>query len=100
MGLPVARMEDIGIGVDDCHSTPKGGTGTIIQGSPNVIANGLPVARLMDIVLFGDGHSGVIIQGSASVFANGLPVARMTDNFVGCFSGTIIGGSPNVVAGG
>ncbi len=100
MGLPVARMTDIGIGTDNCHSTPKTGTGSIIEGSPNVVANGLPVARLMDTVLFGDGHSGIIIQGSASVFANGLPVARMTDYFIGCFSGTLIGGSGNAFAGG
>jgi len=101
MGLPVARMTDTGFGDDTCHgSTKKNVTGTIIQGAGTVFAGGLPVARMTDVVMRGDGHSGIIIGGSGTVFAESLPVARMTDSFVGCFSGTIIGGASNVMAGG
>lgn len=99
MGLPVARMFDLGLGIDDCHSTPKEGTGFILQGAGNVITNGLPTARMLDIVMFPDGHTGIIIQGAGHTIANGLPVARMLDQFVGCFTGIIIQGSGNVLAG-
>lgn len=99
MGLPVARMLDNGVGVDDCHSTPKPGTGFIINGSVDVFTNALPTARMTDTVLFPDGHTGIIIQGSPTVITNGLPTARMLDQFVGCFTGILIEGSSNVFAG-
>ena len=101
MGLPVARMSDTGFGDDTCHQDTKVGvTGIIIQGAATVMANGLPVARMSDIVMRGDGHVGIIIGGSSTVMANGLPVARMSEDFVGCFTGIIIGGASNVIAGG
>jgi uncharacterized Zn-binding protein involved in type VI secretion len=94
-------MSDTGIGDDSCHSSTKHGvTGIIIQGASNVMVNGLPVARMSDIVIRGDGHSGIIIGGSSTVMANGLPVARMSEEFVGCFTGIIIGGASNVMVGG
>jgi uncharacterized Zn-binding protein involved in type VI secretion len=93
-------MLDNGIGVDDCHSTPKTGTGIVIQGSTNVFTNGLPTARMMDTVLFPDGHTGIIIEGSGTVIANGLPVARILDQFVGCFTGYLIDGATDVFTGG
>ena len=100
MGLPAARMLDIGFGDDTCHSsTKKDRTGFIIQGAANVFVNGLPVARMLDIVMRGDGHSGVLIQGSPTVITNGLPTARMLDVFVGCFTGVLIQGSGNVFTG-
>jgi uncharacterized Zn-binding protein involved in type VI secretion len=101
MSLPAARMSDTGFGDDTCHdSTKHGVTGIIIQGAPTVMTNGLPLARMSDIVMRGDGHSGIIIGGSGTVIASGLPVARMSDQFIGCFTGIIIGGASNVVAGG
>lgn len=102
MGLPVARMSDTGFGEDlgGGHDPKPDRTGVIIGGSANVVSNGLPVARMSDIVIRGDGHSGVIIGGSANVVANGLPVARMSDTFIGDFTGIIISGSSNVIAGG
>lgn len=99
MTLPTSRMLDNGIGVDDCHSTPKSGTGIIIQGANNVVTNGLPTARMLDTVMFGDGHTGIIVGGSGTVIANGLPVARILDEFVGCFTGYLIDGSSNVFTG-
>ncbi len=101
MGLPAARMSDTGAGYDECHDDTKFNvTGTIIQGAEIVIVNGLPVARMGDIVMRDDGHYGVIIGGSGTVIASGLPVARMSEEFFGCFTGTIIGGSGNVMVGG
>jgi uncharacterized Zn-binding protein involved in type VI secretion len=100
MGLPVSRLTDQGLGDDNCHdSTKKNVTGIIIQGSGNVITNGLPTARLMDMVMRGDGHTGIIVGGAAKTLVNGLPVARIGDPFVGCFTGTLIEGSGNVLAG-
>ena len=94
-------MTDTGIGDDTCHGSTKNNvTGTIIQGASKTIANGMPIARMTDIILRSDGHYGVIIGGSGTVIAEGLPVARMTESFVGCFSGVIIGGSTNVIVGG
>lgn len=94
-------MLDTGFGNDTCHSSTKTNvSGIILQGASNVLANGLPVARFLDIVMRGDGHSGIILGGSGTVLANGLPVARMIDNFVGCFSGIILEGSSDVFVGG
>lgn len=100
MGINVARIGDIGEGIC-CENDDHDATGIILQGSPNVNANGLSVARLGDIVISTScGHEriGTIIQGSPTVNANGLSVARIGDIFDGCFSGTIIGGSENVFA--
>lgn len=101
MGLPEARITDIGVGKDKCHSpTKKNVIGIIVTGSANVFVNGLGLARLGDIVVRNDGHIGVIVTGSGSVFTNGLGNARLTDFFTGCFEGIIITGSANVFTGG
>ena len=55
--------------------------GTITQGSPNVYASGLPVARLGDTVTHDCPHcgTGYISSASASVFTNGIKTARLGD---------------------
>ena len=56
--------------------------GTIAAGSPDVIVNGSPVARIGDAV---SGHgdpphaSPTMAAGSGSVLANGIPVSRAGD---------------------
>lgn len=102
MGLPFARLTDVGVGTCCCHSTPTciPMTGTIVTGSPNVFGNSLGSGRLTDVVLGACGHTGVIVTGSGSVFSNSLPAARLTSYFTGCFFGTIVSGSGNVFAGG
>jgi uncharacterized Zn-binding protein involved in type VI secretion len=93
-------MSDIGMGDDSCHDDTKHNvSGTIIQGAGTVMVNGLPVARMSDIVMRDDGHFGIIIGGSGTVVAEGLPVARMSETFIGCFTGIIIDGSANVMVG-
>lgn len=70
--------------------------GHIYTASPNVLANGIQVAR------YGDGHYcpqeghgyNNIVSGSPTTKANGLPVARVGDT-TSC-GATIITGSPNV----
>lgn len=101
MGLQQARVTDIGVGKDKCHSpTKKNVTGVIITGSPDTNANGLKVARITDIVVRSDGHIGIIVTGSSTVRTNGLGNARVTDFFTGCFEGIIITGSSDVLTGG
>lgn len=102
MGLPFARLTDVGIGTCCCHSTPTciDMTGTIVTGSPNVFGNTLPSGRMIDVVLGDCGHIGIIVSGSSNVFSNGLPAARLTSYFTGCFFGTIVTGSGNVSTGG
>lgn len=101
MGLPQARMTDVGVGTCCCHHDPTciGMSGVIITSSSNDNSNGLGMARMTDIVLGGCGHIGVLVTGSPSVFGNGLSSSRLTDFFTGCFFGTIVTGSPNVFVG-
>ncbi len=88
MGSPVARLGD-----------PSDHGGEIIEGSDDVITNGLSTARI------GDNHScpipghGVtpMITGSDTVIVNGRGCCRVGDN-AGC-GAVIISGSPNVFAG-
>jgi len=95
----VARVGDIGVGDDKCHtSTKKDVTGIIITGAGTVTAEGPGVARVGDIVARGDGHTGVIISGAGTVFAEGPPIATVTSYFTGCFSGIIITGAGTVTA--
>jgi uncharacterized Zn-binding protein involved in type VI secretion len=72
----------------------------IAAGSPNVITNNSPTARVGDFVV-GHGkapHSGpVMAAGSPNVFANNIPVCRQGD-IATC--GHPTSGSPNVFANG
>jgi uncharacterized Zn-binding protein involved in type VI secretion len=71
--------------------------GAIIEGSPNVFANGAQVARIGDAVYCDIHKEQVIVSGSGTVFANGSGVAREGDE-ISC-GAVIIQGSPNVFAG-
>ena len=96
-----ARLTDMhegvcGHGLECC---PHGVSGTIIQGSPTVNVNGLPIARLNDAVEHSCPHcgTGYISSSSSTVFANGMGVARIGDSvtYPGG-GGAIVTGSPNV----
>jgi uncharacterized Zn-binding protein involved in type VI secretion len=74
------------------------------QGSPNVVANGIPVSRQGDLntvhVLPGSpcpAHQAPIATGSSTVFVNGKGCGRVGDAVSGCTS--VAQGSPNVFAG-
>ena len=83
---------------------PTNHPGAVMQGSPNVLINGLPAARVTDQhvcalpPLAGPHPPSTISTGSATVLINNLPAARQLDT-VGC-GATISGGSPTVQIGG
>jgi uncharacterized Zn-binding protein involved in type VI secretion len=97
----VARINDLFSGTCCCHDDPPciHTMGMIIVGSYNVVANSLGVARVGDIGIGFCGHMCVVSSGSGSVVTNGIPTARIGDSVTGCIDGTIITGSPNVLAG-
>jgi len=101
MGLGLARVLDVGVGQCCCHSSPTciPMTGMIVTGSGTVFSNKLGAARLNDVVLGECGHVGLIAMGSSTIGSNSLPQARITSVFVGCFTGTIVTGSGNVIGG-
>jgi len=100
MGIPVARIGDIGVGDDKCHtSTKKNVSGVLINGAGTVRAEGSSVGYLGSIVVAGDGHTGIIVTGAGTVRAEGIPVAQLGSVFVGCFTGIMVSGAGTVTAG-
>ena len=99
--MNVARLFDIGSGICCCHPPIPciGMTGRVITVSNNVLTNGLGTCKMFSIVMGGCGHTGVMISASSTVITNGLGTCRLGDRFSGCFSGSLIQGSPNVNAG-
>jgi len=97
MGLPVAIISSVGVGVCSCHKSPQSTSGTVIQGSGTVLANGMGVARIGDMIVANCGHTGTLIQGSGTVTAEGIGVSALTSMFVGCFTGNIISGANTVL---
>jgi uncharacterized Zn-binding protein involved in type VI secretion len=95
--LSVARMNDIAVGVCTCHKTPISTIGYIMPKCSNVLINGLPAARQMDIVQAVCGHIGYIVSASPTITAQGIPMARVGDLVTGCFIGNIVQGSSNVL---
>jgi len=93
--MQVARVTDMGVGTCCCHKKCKGMTGFIITGSEDDTTNSLQTARVGDIVLGACGHVGILVSGSEDVITDNQQEIRVTDPFVGCFSGTIISGSPD-----
>ena len=102
----VGRLGDLSQAPADAHgcpACPHPAVGPAVVGSPDVIANHLPVVRV--------GDSGVhaaccgpnmwkAAAGSATVFVNHKPVHRMGDQDAHCGgTGELIQGSPDVIAG-
>lgn len=90
------------IGLPCC---PHGRSGSNGAGSPNVFVNGIALHRLSDTGSTNCPHGGMFATtaGSSVVYCNGKPVTRVGDTTVcqSCGqSGTHVGGSPNVFAGG
>ena len=74
----------------------------VITGSPTVLINGIPSARVGDTLTgHSNGHSyhgATIAQGAPNVLINGMPCARMSDA-TSC-GDTLAKGSANVLVGG
>ncbi|RNM20598.1 uropathogenic specific protein [Dickeya undicola] len=95
-----ARLNDIGSGHECFPDTP------IIEGSSDVLINGLPAARVGDTVQMHGCtcpqaphgvHGRKISAGSATVLINGKSAARIGDD-IDC-GGLIVSGSSNVIIG-
>lgn len=99
MSRPVARVNDITVGICCAHSNPSciPMSGLIAQGAPTVNAEGLPVARMNDTIIGACGHTGIVASGAPTRLAEGLPVARVGDSHAGSFTGSVGGGSPTVL---
>ena len=66
-------------------------------GEPTVLINGLPAARVSDMLIC-VGPPDSIVQGSTTVLIGGMPAARIGDQTA--HGGEIMIGSPNVMIGG
>jgi len=74
----VTRLNDNNTGHDQCSAVP------LVEGSPNVFCDGLPVGRVNDKYdshgcIAHPSHQDYISAGSSTVFVNGLPIARKGD---------------------
>ena len=101
----VARVGDTheGICSHGAPCCPHSVSGPIVAGSPDVQANGIPVARLGDAITHSCPHCGTgnVSSASGTVKANGIGIARLGDSVVyPGGGGTIVSASPNVFAGG
>lgn len=93
---PAARLGDMGSNHGAWHPSP------VIQGSGDVIINGIPAARKGDALAphikpKSPPHPRAISKGSATVFINNQPASRVGDA-INC-GGTIMVGSANVYIG-
>lgn len=98
--FPAARQTDMHLCpmiIPSVPPVPHVG-GPIIAGSPNVLINGLPAARVGDIAMCtGCGIPDPIAKGSPTVLINGMMAARVMDTT--SHGGMIILGSFNVLIG-
>lgn len=105
MGLGVARMGDIVTGkcYHSSHDTPINVTGVIIDGTSEVLTNGLQTTGVTARVQASCGHYGTIVTGSSTVFVGkwgvGFGTGRMGDVVSGDFRGIISSGSNTVFSG-
>ena len=104
---PQGRVSDLAKADADAHgclACPHPVVGPGIQGSPDVMVNGLPALRVGDPGI----HAACCgpnmwnaMKGSGTVFINGIPAHRKGDATKHCGGiGELIMGSPTVVVGG
>jgi uncharacterized Zn-binding protein involved in type VI secretion len=88
MGKPAARVSDT-----DACPIPGHGPNPVTAGSPNVLINNLPCARVGDPTACGD----AIAVGIPTILVNGKPIAHLGSSTA--HGGVIITGSGNVLLG-
>ena len=99
MARGVAKVGDRTYGTCTAHITPITTGGTITTGSPTIVVNDQPCARLGDIVLADCGHTSVITSASSIVIGDEPPIARINDTVGnGPYTATIISASSDVFA--
>lgn len=102
-----ARVSDLSKGdphAHGCPACPHPVQGPIVQGSPSVLINGLPAARVGDMGVSAACCGPNIYElsvGSSTVFINGKAAVRKNDDIKQClsFTGKVITGSPDVIIG-
>lgn len=88
-----AQVGSIFIGTCKCHETPRPVTGIVITGSSDHTVEGLPVARVGDIVVASCNDSAIIISGKPTNTTNSLQKGEVGSVAVGCPIGIIVTGS-------
>ena len=88
-GKPAARVTD-----PTTCPVPGHGSNPIVQGSPDVVFDGLPAARQGDTSACG---SPMISAVSSTVLINGLPAVTLGS--IGAHGNVVIGGSGTVLIG-
>ena len=89
------RLGDLHLCADDGPHNEA--TMTVVNGSPNITINGLPAARVGDVVSCRLSGTSAIAEGSSKVFFNGQAAARIGDKTSN--SGSLMEGSSNVMIG-
>jgi uncharacterized Zn-binding protein involved in type VI secretion len=104
---PVGRVGDNAFCPADAHgcpACPHPTTGPAVNGSPNVLVNGLPVLRVGDPGVHAaccGPNQWKAAKGSGTVYVNDKPVHRLGDTTSHCGGvGNLIVGSPTVIIGG
>ncbi len=104
---PQGRVGDLAQCVADAHgclACPHNVIGPGVQGSPDVLVNGLPALRVGDPGVHApccDGNTWNAQTGSATVMINNKGAHRQGDMTKHCGGvGTLTNGSPDVLVGG
>lgn len=94
---PAARVNDMHVCPLFNGPSPHVGGPILPPGSPTVLIEGMPAARMGDMATCA-GPPDTILQGSGTVLIEGRPAARMGD--MTSHGGQIVAGSPTVMIGG
>jgi uncharacterized Zn-binding protein involved in type VI secretion len=95
---PAARVADMHTcPMVNPNGSPHVGGPVLPAGSPTVLINGMPAARIGDMATCA-GPPDAIAAGSGTVLIGGAPAARLGD--ATAHGGTIVAGSANVLIGG
>lgn len=94
---PAARVNDMHVCPMFNGPSPHVGGPILPPGSPTVLIEGMPAARMGDMATCA-GPPDTILQGSGTVLIEGMPAARMGD--MTSHGGQIVAGSPTVMIGG
>lgn len=94
---PAARVNDMHVCPMFNGPSPHVGGPILPPGSPTVLIEGMPAARMGDMATCA-GPPDTILQGSGTVLIEGMPAARMGD--MTSHGGQIVAGSPTVIIGG
>lgn len=90
--------------VHGCPACPHPVQGPAVNGSPNVMVNGMPALRVGDPgvhMACCAANSWTAAMGSGTVFINNIPAHRLGDMTTHCGGvGNLIVGSTNVIVGG